>query len=89
MTKSEKLDRLKSLAVNSHYGIYRTALLKRMGELSAEEHPKKFICVQSCPELDFDGSKHCTGTAEHIKRREELHWDFCPCGNDAKWEEIK
>lgn len=50
---------------------------------------KIYICIQKCPELDFNNEKHCTGTGDYIKRVEERRGDFCPCGNFEKWEELK
>lgn len=41
---------------------------------------KKFICTQKCPELDIDNAYHCTTGGENF--------DYCPCGNIPKWEEI-
>lgn len=50
---------------------------------------KKYICIAKCPELDVDGSKRCVATLEQIREREEMCHDYCPCGNQEIWEEVK
>jgi len=48
---------------------------------------KKYICIQKCPELDEENLKHCIVTEETLQ---EIRFsDYCPCGNQEKWEEIE
>ena len=49
---------------------------------------KRYICIQKCPELDCDNSKHCTNTEEGIQTKEEIR-DYCPCGNTAMWVDLE
>ncbi len=48
---------------------------------------QKYICISYCPELDIDNLKHCIDTIEGIRNREEIHCDYCPCGNLPTWRE--
>jgi len=50
---------------------------------------EKYICIQKCPELDDDNSKHCVDTKQGILEKEERFLDYCPCGNTPKWKLIK
>lgn len=50
---------------------------------------KLYICIAKCPELDVSETKHCTVTLKQRREREEQYGDYCPCGNEDKWEELK
>lgn len=54
---------------------------------------EKFICVAKCHELDDCENNclkltHCIDTKKGIADKEK-RGDYCPCGNVAKWEEVK
>ena len=44
----------------------------------------KWVCVQKCPELDFDNSSHCK--TDDIYSWNERYTDGCPVGNYPIWE---
>jgi len=45
----------------------------------------KYICEAVCPELDKDGSKHCSYVVSTTVELHELLNMECPCGNDTKF----
>lgn len=47
----------------------------------------KYICIQKCPELDYNNSKHCV--VRDPNNPFPLYDYDCPCGNCPIWKEQK
>lgn len=59
------------------------------GNMETREHDIKYRCITNCAEVnEAQEAQHCIATLAERHEREDEHQDYCPCGNEDRWEKI-